>query len=84
MGAREIGINCAVVVPDNASMVKFDAIHELGANIIRIPRNEWFELNLYTHDYPGMKGLFIHSASNREGIAGQGTIGLEIIQVCLK
>ena len=79
-GAREIGLECTVAVPDNAPVSKLEAIRELGAEIIKIPRADWFHLILYTHDYPGMEGLFIHSASNREVMAGQGTIGVEIVE----
>ena len=64
--AREMGLECTVVVPDNTPASKLEAIRDLDAEIIKILRADWFHLILYTHDYPGMEGLFIHSASNRE------------------
>ena len=78
--AREIGIKATVVVPDDATRSKLAAMEELGAAIRKIPRDAWFDLILYSHDYPGMTGLFIHPASNRYVMAGQGTIGLEILE----
>jgi threonine dehydratase len=78
--AREIGIKATVVVPDDATRSKLAAMEELGASIRKIPRDAWFDLILYSHDYPGMTGLFIHPASNRYVMAGQGTIGLEILE----
>ena len=78
--AREMGIKATVVVPDDAARSKLAAMEELGASIQKIPRNAWFDLILYSHDYPGMAGLFIHPASNRYVMAGQGTIGLEILE----
>jgi len=78
--ARQIGIKATVVVPDDAARSKLAAMEELGASIQKIPRNAWFDLILYSHDYPGMAGLFIHPASNRYVMAGQGTIGLEILE----
>jgi len=78
--AREIGIKATVVVPDDATKSKLAAMEELGASIRKIPRDAWFDLILYSHDYPGMTGLFIHPASNRYVMAGQGTIGLEILE----
>ena len=78
--AREIGIKATVVVPDDATRSKLAAMEELGASIRKIPRDAWFDLILYSHDYPGMVGLFIHPASNRYVMAGQGTIGLEILE----
>ena len=79
-GAREMGLECTVAVPDNAPVSKLEAIRELDAEIIKISRADWFHLILHTHDYPGMEGLFIHSANNREVMAGQGTIGVEIVE----
>ncbi len=79
-GARRLGIECTVVVPDNAATAKLNAITELGAGIIKIPPADWFDLVLRSHDYPGMSGLFIHPASDRHVMAGQGTIGLEIVE----
>ncbi len=78
--AREIGIKATVVVPIDAARSKLAAMEELGASIRKIPRDAWFDLILYSHDYPGMVGLFIHPASNRYVMAGQGTIGLEILE----
>ena len=78
--AREIGIKATVVVPDDATRSKLAAMEELGASIRKIPRDAWFDLILYSHDYPDMAGLFIHPASNRYVMAGQGTIGLEILE----
>ena len=79
-GARRLGIECTVVVPDNAATAKLNAITELGAGIIKIPPADWFDLVLRRHNYPGMSGLFIHPASDRHVMAGQGTIGLEIVE----
>ncbi len=79
-GAREMGIKATVVVPEDAARSKLTAMEELGASIRKIPRDAWFDLILFSHDYPGMAGLFIHPASNRHVMAGQGTIGLEILE----
>ena len=78
--AREMGIKATVVVPEDATRSKLAAMEELGASIRTIPRDAWFDLILHSHDYPGMVGLFIHPASNRYVMAGQGTIGLEILE----
>ena len=78
--AREMGIKATVVVPEDATRSKLAAMEELGASIRTIPRDARFDLILHSHDYPGMVGLFIHPASNRDVMAGQGTIGLEILE----
>ena len=79
-GARKMGGKATVVVPEDAARSKLAAMEELGASIRKIPRDAWFNLILYSHNYPGMTGLFIHPASNRHVMAGQGTIGLEILE----
>ena len=79
-GAREMDVKATVVVPEDAARSKLAAMEELGASIRKIPRDAWFNLILYSHNYTGMTGLFIHPASNRHVMAGQGTIGLEILE----
>ncbi|GIT53843.1 MAG: hypothetical protein Ct9H300mP16_10030 [Pseudomonadota bacterium] len=76
LGSTPAGIKCTVVVPDNAATAKLNAITELGASIIKIHPAEWFDLVLHRHQYPGLSGPFIHPASDRRVMAGQGTIGL--------
>src|SRR5437763_12083761 len=36
-GARELGIPCAVVMPDSAPRAKVDAVERLGAHIVAVP-----------------------------------------------
>ena len=77
--ARQLGLDCNVVVPENAPAAKLIAIKRLGARITKVPRKDW--LKIYeTHVYEGMKGLFIHAFSDPMVMAGNGTIGLEIFE----
>ena len=77
--ARKLGLPCAVVVPDNAPEAKLAALTRLGARDLKAPFEEWFAI-LSTHHYPGMAGLFIHPVSDPAVMAGNGTIGLEILE----
>ncbi len=77
--ARNLGIPCQVVVPDRAPQTKIDAIERLGARIIKVPFDEWWRV-IVTHHYPGLDATFIHPVSNPDVIAGNATIGLEIIE----
>jgi threonine dehydratase len=77
--ARMMNIPCTVIVPDHAPQTKLDAITRLGANFIKIPFNDWWQV-LVTRKFEGMKGLFVHSVSDPPVIAGNGTIGLEILE----
>ena len=77
--AKRMNIPCTVIVPDHAPQTKLDAINRLGATFIKIPFNDWWQV-IVTRKFEGMKGLFIHPVSDPPVIAGNGTIGLEILE----
>ncbi len=76
--ARQLGLSCSAVVPVGAPQTKLAAIERFGAEIIRVPLAEWLEV-FRTRRYAGMDGLFIHAFSDRAVMAGDGTIGIEIL-----
>ncbi len=77
--ARRLGLPCTVVVPDHAPEAKLSAITRLGGRIIKVPFDEWWQI-IVTHKFEGMDGLFLHPVSNPAVMAGNGTIGLEILE----
>lgn len=77
--ARRLGIPCTVVVPEHAPETKLAAIERLGARIVKVPFERWWQV-LVEHRYPGIEGLFLHPVADRAVIAGNGTIGLEILE----
>lgn len=77
--ARERGIECAVVVPDTAPTAKLNAIKRLGASIVAVSHEEFFE-TFATRSREGMHGAFVHAFSDRRMMAGNGTIALEILE----
>ena len=77
--ARSAGVPCTVIVPDDAPATKLAAIRRLGARIVAVPFAEWWTV-LQQHSYPGMEGRFIHPVCDPGVIAGNGTIGLEILE----
>lgn len=77
--ARRLGVPCHVVVPDHAPETKLDAIRRLGGEIVKAPFDEWWGIIL-SGDYAALPGLFIHPVRDRHVIAGNGTIGLEILE----
>lgn len=78
-GARELGVPATVVVPDRAPATKLAAIERLGGRVVKVPWERWWTV-LAEHSYPGIDGLFIHPVANRDVMAGNGTIGLEILE----
>jgi threonine dehydratase len=77
--ARRLGIPCSVVVPEHAPETKLKAIERLGGRVVKVPFEEWWQV-IVTHRFPGLSGLFIHPVSDAAVIAGNGTIGLEILE----
>jgi threonine dehydratase len=77
--ARELGVPASVVVPDQAPATKLAAIERLGGKAIKVPWERWWQV-MVEHHYPGLDGLFIHPVANRNVMAGNGTIALEILE----
>ncbi len=77
--AREMGVPCRVIVPDKAPATKTDAVMALGADVIRVPFADWWQV-METHDTRGVPGAFIHPVENNDVMAGNGTIALEILE----
>lgn len=77
--ARRLGVPCRVIMPDAAPRAKVDAVRRLGGDIVKLPFDEWWKV-LQAHGHPDEPGLFIHPVSDPAVIAGNGTIGLELME----
>ena len=77
--AKELGVPCTVVVPDYAPETKVSAMERLGARVVEKPFDEWWEA-LEESRLEGVDGLFLHPVENEQLMAGNGTIGLEILE----
>jgi threonine dehydratase len=76
--ARRLGTHCTVVLPDTAPKTKISAIRRLGADMIPVTFEEWHEV-FRTRTFEGLDGLHVHAFSDDAVMAGNGTIGLEIL-----
>ncbi len=77
--AREMGIPCSVVVPDTAPETKLAAIERLGGKVIKVSFDDWWR-TFQERSYPGIDGVFVHAFDDERVMAGNGTIGLEILE----
>ncbi len=77
--AKRAGVSCTVIVPDHAPETKLAAIRRFGGQIIQVPFDEWWQVML-TSRSSHAKGLFIHPFRDPAVMAGNGTIGLEILE----
>jgi threonine dehydratase len=80
LAARRLGATSVIVMPVSAPQVKIDAVKELGGRVI-LHGESYSEA--YTHALllQEREGLtFVHPFDDPEVIAGQGTIGMEILR----
>jgi threonine dehydratase len=77
--ARRLGIPCTVIAPDYAPQTKVEAIERLGGRVIKVPFDRWWQ-TFTDRAYPGIDAAFIHSFDDDRVMAGNGTIGLEIME----
>ena len=77
--ARKMGVPCVVLVSDSAPRAKLEAIEHLGAKTIKISWAKVLEV-CNTGEYPGMQGVFLHPFSDPIVMAGNATVGLEIVE----
>jgi len=77
--ARTLGIPCTVIAPETAPRAKLAAIERLGAHIILAPFERWWQ-TFQDRSYPGICATFIHAFDDPRVMAGNGTIGLEILE----
>ncbi|HEX2426493.1 MAG TPA: pyridoxal-phosphate dependent enzyme [Gaiellaceae bacterium] len=77
--ARKLGLPATIVVPDNASTTKLAAVERMGGRIVRVPWSEWWGA-LEAGRVDGIGGFFVHPVSDDPVIAGNGTIGLELVE----
>jgi threonine dehydratase len=71
-------IPCTVVVPDDAPAAKLEPMRQLGATIVAEPFDRWWQA-LAEARHPAIRGTFLNAFAAAPMIAGNGTIGLEIV-----
>jgi threonine dehydratase len=77
--ARELGVPATIVVPEHAPQAKLAAIERLGGRVLKLPYDDWWNV-IITSRVDGADGLFVHPVENEDVMAGNGTIGLEILE----
>jgi len=77
--ARKLGVPATIVVPEHAPEAKLAAIERLGGRVRKIPYDDWWNVIVTSH-LDGLDGLFVHPVQDPAVMAGNGTIGLEILE----
>jgi threonine dehydratase len=79
-GAKLLGCAATVFVPVDASPLKVSKLQQMGVTL-RQEGRDYDEAEVLAQAYADTKGLsFIHGFAQPEVIAGQGTIGLELLE----
>lgn len=78
-GAKALGVSVRVYAPQTTGRAKIGALERLGADVVLLPFDDWWRI-LANRGKPGERGLFIHPAADPAVLAGDGTIGLEILE----
>lgn len=76
--ARKAGVPATVVAVDSAPQTKLDRMRALGAEVVTVPFDDWWSA-IENRESPGMDGVFIHPCDDHQFIAGNASIGLEIM-----
>ena len=77
--ARQAGVPCTVVVIETAPESKKARMAALGARLIPTPFDVCWKA-MEDRAFPGVEGTFIHPFDDHNFIAGNATLGLEILE----
>lgn len=80
LGAKRLGSKAMIVMPTTTPQVKIEAVKMRGGEVI-LHGDTYDDACAYAHQLEAEKNLtFIHPFDDPEVIAGQGTIGMEILR----
>jgi threonine dehydratase len=77
--ARHRRVPCTVIVPESVAQTKVLGLERLDARVIYAPYERWWQV-FQERSYPELDGLFVHPFDEELFMAGNGTIGLELVE----
>ncbi len=80
LAAKLIGIPATIVMPERAPLTKVAATRRLGAEVV-LHGATFDDAGAYARELQQERGLtYVHAFNDERVIAGQGTIGLEVVE----
>jgi len=80
LSASKLGIRATIVMPRTTPQIKVDAVRRLGATVV-LQGDNYDGAFEYASQIEATQGLtFVHPYDDPDVIAGQGTIGMEILK----
>jgi threonine dehydratase len=77
--ARELGVKARIIAPENAPRAKLDRVEELGGEVLLVTHEVWWQA-MVDRGHPDVDGVFVHPVEDGLVMAGNGTIGLELLE----
>jgi threonine dehydratase len=77
--ARQAGVPCTVVTIETAPETKVERMRALGAKLVPASFDACWEA-MERRTFPGVDGTFVHPFDDDDFIAGNATMGLEIVE----
>lgn len=78
--ANYFGIEATIVMPESTPLTKIQGVKAFGANVI-LQGSNYDEAYAYAVKYGEEKGFtFVHPFTDKEVMAGQGTVALEMLE----
>lgn len=76
--AARRGIAATIVVPGSAPAGKLERLRETGAHVVPVSAETWWQTILARH-WADSPGIYLDAVADANAIAGNGTVGLEIL-----
>lgn len=77
--ARRAGVPATVLVIETAPETKLRRMRDLGARLVPAPFDACWSA-MEAREFPGIDGVFVHPFDDHDFIAGNATIGLEVLE----
>jgi len=80
LGSKRLGCRAVIVMPETTPRVKVDAVRALGGEVVLVGEsyNDAYDHAMQLAEVEGL--TFVHPFDDPLVIAGQGTIGMEILR----
>ncbi|NCF83164.1 MAG: threonine ammonia-lyase, biosynthetic [Proteobacteria bacterium] len=80
LAARQLGVMALIVMPKTTPRIKVDAVRDLGAEVV-LHGSSYDDAREHADELAGERGMVVVPPfDDREVIAGQGTVALEILR----
>lgn len=80
LSAQQLGVRATIVMPRTTPQIKVDAVRQRGGHVV-LHGDTYDEASAHAQQLVQEKGLtYIHPYDDAEVIAGQGTVGMEIVR----